>query len=941
MKILLLCSLYFISLYAEVTPLIFVGNAQNSNKINWKTIESESFQIIYPDNLQESAQRAMNALELTHKYSDNDLMVTNEKISIILRPGQTQSNGYVTLAPRRSEWFITPYFDTDLGSGNWIDLLAIHEYRHVTQMEAIFEGFSKALYYLLGESGRGLGGVWNTPNWFMEGDAVFMETYLTRYGRGRLPEFEMQMKALFLEYEEFPVQKMLLRSYNEFIPNHYAFGFYLVSYLREHYSNRVMREIVNKMTSSGYNPFSFYNAIEEVTRASFQEIYGKMRNYFLQQWRERAKSIPTSNREELLASQEGFENYRFLWPYKNKLVAYKEGFSSPGEIVFIQDRKEEPLKTIGMISSSGPKLCSNYLLWSEYTPHHRWGLKSFSEIVLYNLKSKERKKITSRTRYFSANFSSDCEKIVAIENTEKLQNFVVILNREGKILQREEIPNQALYYHVDFGLDAKSIIAAKKENKKGKVSLVQFSLESKKENELIKPDFYVIGNPEVDGNDIYFRWSMSGVDSIYRFNLKTKNYQQVISSTFGAFNPTVDENYIYYSEYTARGYRPVKSSKRAFSRTAKRNEASIGWDEKMAKRSSQISVKDVSFEQKTKKYKEKDYSFWSGAFNPHSWLVIPTPASVDLALVSSNIMQDLYLTAGYSYSNVEGTGGAFAGASFAKYYPIFDFSISEKRRASQTPGTVADEEIYQHWYELELETGVSFPINFSSGGYERNIFLRPFYGVTRVEDRPYNTSNQLDDETLQYFGSSFAVSVGRRMSFLDYYPRWGFSSELTLKKGRVASDNSIGSNFFSSENYFYFPGFFNHHSFYTNASFSYQRDLSYQFSSEFIFGRGYNNYYFDHINKYSVNYTLPLLTPDWILGDYFYLRRLGINLFYDYTNGELDTGFSQNFRSFGSELLINSSFFMNALLTIDWGVRYSHAQDDHSDKWELFLMTSF
>lgn len=77
----------------------------------------------------------------------------------------------------------------ELGSTNWTDNLAVHEYRHVHQFSNFRKGASKLLYLLAGQEGQSLANAASIPDWFFEGDAVYTETKYLEQGRGRLPYF--------------------------------------------------------------------------------------------------------------------------------------------------------------------------------------------------------------------------------------------------------------------------------------------------------------------------------------------------------------------------------------------------------------------------------------------------------------------------------------------------------------------------------------------------------------------------------------------------------------------------------------------------------------------------------------------------------------------------------------------------------------------------------
>ena len=80
----------------------------------------------------ELAQRVANLIEHLYLSEIKTMDYPFKKLTLLLSTHSAISNGYVTLAPRRSEWYATPF---QLGSddGDWYELLATHEMRHVAQ----------------------------------------------------------------------------------------------------------------------------------------------------------------------------------------------------------------------------------------------------------------------------------------------------------------------------------------------------------------------------------------------------------------------------------------------------------------------------------------------------------------------------------------------------------------------------------------------------------------------------------------------------------------------------------------------------------------------------------------------------------------------------------------------------------------------------------------
>ncbi len=124
----------------------------------------------------------------------------------------TTANGYVSLGPFRSEFFLTPRQNSfELGSLPWHKTLALHEYRHVQQYSNFRRGLSKAFYYVFGQEGQALANSLSVPDWFFEGDAVHQETQFSNQGRGRLPFFYNEYRSLWASRKKLFVDEIKKR----------------------------------------------------------------------------------------------------------------------------------------------------------------------------------------------------------------------------------------------------------------------------------------------------------------------------------------------------------------------------------------------------------------------------------------------------------------------------------------------------------------------------------------------------------------------------------------------------------------------------------------------------------------------------------------------------------------------------------------------------------
>ena len=156
--------------------------------------------ILYPKGADSLAERVS---WITHQVASKDPTSLGNKvrgINILLQSRPLISNAYVGLAPWRSEFYLTPFQNSlHLGSVSWLDMLSLHEYRHIQQYAQFRRGLSKFAWWIAGGQGQGLANAAAIPDWFFEGDAVDQETMLSAQGRGRLPDFFNAYRSLWTD----------------------------------------------------------------------------------------------------------------------------------------------------------------------------------------------------------------------------------------------------------------------------------------------------------------------------------------------------------------------------------------------------------------------------------------------------------------------------------------------------------------------------------------------------------------------------------------------------------------------------------------------------------------------------------------------------------------------------------------------------------------------
>jgi hypothetical protein len=259
-------------------------------------VSTPRFRVIFPEGFDREALRTANTLQ--HIYSPVSRTLGREPrpISIVLQNQTAVSNGFVTLTPRRSEFFTTPPQDfTLLGNNDWLDLLAVHEFRHVVQYDKALTGFSRGMYYLFGNNGLSL--VSSTvPSWFWEGDAVGTETALTEAAGAASPPSTWPCGRSCSPRGPFSYSKAYLRSYKDFVPNHYVLGYFMTTYLKRHYGAEAWGRILTRTYNVPFQPFRFSWAIRKETGMKVETLYKQTVRELDSLWTARWRGCPKNRR---------------------------------------------------------------------------------------------------------------------------------------------------------------------------------------------------------------------------------------------------------------------------------------------------------------------------------------------------------------------------------------------------------------------------------------------------------------------------------------------------------------------------------------------------------------------------------------------------------------------------------------------------------------------
>jgi hypothetical protein len=920
---------------------IFEANAQpfggNPPSLKWKQVNTDTVRILFPEGMEKQAQEVAAIVQRLNRITLPTIGYRLHKIDIVFQNQTTISNGYVQLAPFRSEFELTADQNSfELGSLPWEKTLAIHEYRHVQQYNNFRVGLSKAFYYAFGEGGQALANSLSIPNWFFEGDAVYQETLVSTQGRGRLPFFFNGYHSLWAADKNYSWMKLRNGSLRDYVPDHYPLGYMLVAYGREKYGEDFWRSVSHDAAAFKGLFYPLQHAVLRNAGISYRQFREDALNYFRQQTKiEREADMPASYARGQLHFSADEEFPQFAGG--EKLILMRSSYRNIPFFMAhnLQNGEERKIKSRSVSLNNYFSLRNNMIVYAAYEPDIRWGWRDYGVIRVMDARTGKERRITKKTKYFSPDISADGLHIAAVlVKTDGTSELQILNSKTGEIEQ--VIPNkeQLFFTYPKFYKEGQLVAAVR--NQKGEMALGLFGIRDGAANYLTAFTMNVIGFPSVNQDTIYFTASREGRDRLF-CSVQGQLYQlgfPLTNLSTGDYQLQASGGKYVWTSFTAAGYKmnTMQAVPVSAPIPADKWDGGLGIQGIHTIEKGPAGLLDkidsgglpISRYQSTLKL-----------FNFHSWRPYVNDPDYSFSLVSQNILNTMQSDVFVGYNRNERFKQIGVNAVYGAFFPVLDagFNYTFDRNA-----LLRNQKVY--WNELQAKAGLSVPLSLSRG--------RWFTNLQTGSDLVYNQA---------YFTGLFKDSIfGRGFVYINPYiifenrsqqarqqinPR--FAQALKISYNHAVS--VLEANQFLASSYLYFPGLSAVHSFVLGVAFQ-QRDSmnNARFSNSFPFSRGYASENFYKMFRLGANYHFPLVYPDAGFGNIVYFLRVRANVFFDYT-AVLDflpnqTKYRSVFRSYGSEIYFDTKWWNE--LPISFGIRYSRLLDPDFEgrgpnQWELIL----
>jgi hypothetical protein len=918
-RLVLLVVFLFVTLVGRTQ---YFNNGQERRGITWKKIETDNFEVIYPEDFEDKALEVADLLSQSYKFTGISLNQKPKKVSVILHTETVKSNAFLGWAPSRIEMYTTPH--QEIYAQDWLEQLAIHEYRHMVQLNKLESEMPKLLRWLFGEHAAALLTAAYLPFWFIEGDAVSTETALSTSGRGRFPGFHREMKALIVEKGRYSYDKAYLGSYKHHVPNYYQLGYFMVGQSRVEYGKDLWNNVLSTVAQKPLSFTAFDKGLKAETDMNKVQLYNAVFSTLETRWEQANLETNASRFDTIISSSSAYVNYRYVSKINDSTyVAYRTSLKDvPRFVSFNKNEQEKVLFTPGAIFKSSASVRGKYIVWTEHLPDKRWEHADKSLMRIFNIESKKLMEFKFDSKMFAPVISPDYKTIAAVEADNLYRFYIVFIDAEtGEIIKRTEAPDSSYPMNPSWADDGFSLFLVLLEN--NQKAIAEFLPDDDKFRYILPYCGNELSDPVVHNDTLFFICAENENDNLFAVNLKTKQFFKVINTRFGIDAPSFRNNELTFSFYTANGFKPGSVSVDSLEFTpANIDKIKNYFPIAQALSSQENGVLQFNTET-TNDYRPEKYESVRNLINIHSW----APMAIDpygytvnpgVSFFSQNMLSTAEFAGGYRYKPDTKEGEFFMNFKYMGWYPVFNLEITNGARESSywqinqylnnSEQVVRTDTIKQYfnWNHTGMSAQMYIPINFSKGRYYRLLRPRLNYWLNNIA----NIKNQPDNYPK---GLYHALDVGvyayhiLKSSQQDLLPNFGVIADITYQKSLPGAVD-FGS-LISASGWLYLPGFLPNHGLSVYTGYQTKQNGRYIFSDRIRYPRGYQSVLNNELATIAFDYQLPLWYPDINLGRWLYFKRFKAKLFFDMaeysgtsTDGQTNYVYSGQMQSTGVEL---------------------------------------
>lgn len=563
----------------------FAG-ASRADEIELDRLETEELDLLYFDPPQTyltpyAARAALNSIEFQKRIFE---WKPWEKITLLLKDFTDNGNAAARSSPNNALLIdvapLSQAFET-MSGGERIYTLMNHELVHVATMDVwndedafwrrafmgkpmpMNEHPESILYNYLATPRV------NAPRWYLEGSAVFMETWMAGgLGRAQGAYDEMVFRAMVRDNAHFysPLGLEAEGSSVDFQVgvNAYLYGTRFMSYLALTYSPEKMVEWLKR----GPDSDSYYsNQFERVFGKPLDDAWAdwiRWEHTFQSASLASVRTQPLTPVKRLSPQALGSVSRIFYNASRDTLIG---GFRYPGVIAHIGELSLKTGQVRRLVDIKGPmhyRVTSLAYDPSTNTAWYTTDNNAFRDIVQIDIASGETKKLIKDGRIGDLVFSRADRALWGLRH---LNGFVTLVRMDAPYEKWTQVytwPYGEVPFDLDISPDGKSAaMSIAKINGAQTLSVFRLADLNGDKPQPIATHNFGSAVPEgfvfsPDGAALYGSSYYTGVSNIYRFDIATGKVDAMSNAETGFFRPIVREDgSLIVLEYTGQGFTPV------------------------------------------------------------------------------------------------------------------------------------------------------------------------------------------------------------------------------------------------------------------------------------------------------------------------------------------------------------------------------------------------
>lgn len=798
----------------------FFTSGDNPSSVKWWKINTTNYSVIYPEGLDSLARVYACQLEKWRQQTGLSIGFTpNERyrrpMPVVLEAFRADANGLVSWAPRRMELYTSAaaYSAEPL---DWVRELAIHEGRHVAQMQLGRSGPFWIWSGIIGEMSTGAAAALYGGPAFLEGDAVVAETALTSVGRGRDGDFLEYMNISFDRGDYRDYYRWRYGSIGRYTPDYYRVGYITIGGMRALYDNPDFTSDFYSRITRHRVLFPFFNLQKTVKATSgkpFRKAWREVAEHFGSEWQNNARDrAPFMHTQALTSSERCYVEYKHNVAVGEDVYSVKSGLYHASELV--RTDKNGITEHLGAFSSATSPLqfdpSSGKLWWSESVPDRRWGMKMSSRLRYMDISDGGKHDFTVSGRFYNP-VPDGVGRIAAVEYPLKGGSAVVVMDGTGKEVAHYAAPDSLQIVECAW-LGGQLYVSA--------ISETGFGIYAAERGfaAVLEPQGVKIKQLRSRDGKLYFVSDLNGVNELYSLSPVDGALLRCSNNRYGAsdFVVTTDGRMV----FSMPGAEIRSLHVATDDEMSEKVDWSLRYENPIARKLSEQEIDlsyDVPEQDEPIASSPERYRKLPHILRVHSW----APIYFDYDSVMELSLDEAYSAVGIGATALmQNTLGTSSGSlsyglmsdddsklrhsfhgkwTYSGLYPIFEASFDLNERSQyqyfRQQYSTGNQVLYvrkQDAPSLHAKLKVYVPLNFSSGGWQRGVI--PQLSVDWSSDRVNTAIAKVKMVPVMVSGKSFKQLTGyvsgsqefmgktvgsvrayamRSLAPSSTYPRWG------------------------------------------------------------------------------------------------------------------------------------------------------------------------